>query len=317
MSKVKAEQILVDKRARLMHMVAKHFSQRAVEKMRRAVSAADRAAALHTNRSLDAVTYLERSALQHAVMHVFAALVLLDVIDFKETFALDFAMVAQLAAHLGIEAGAVKHDDRLAALADLIAKSAFGNDGQHLCLAFCAVISDKHRVRHGFAEFNAGPAEVAQRLARFACAYALLLHQILEFIGVDAHSLVGAHLDRQIDRETVGVIKLERVGTGEGGLPFCLVLGKQIGEDLHAGVDRLVKALFLGADYLSDIILLFAKLGILALVFMDDGIDDLVKESVVHAKQLAVACSPAQQAAQDIAASLVRGQNAVADQERG
>ena len=226
-------------------------------------------------------------------------------------------MVAQLAAHLGIEAGTVKHDDRLAAFADLIAKSAFGNDGQNLCLAFCAVISDEHRVGHGFAEFNAGPAEVAQRLARFACAYALLLHQILEFIGVDAHSLVCAHLDRQIDRETVGVIKLERVGTGEGGLPFCLVLGKQIGEDLHAGVDRLVKALFLGADHLSDIILLFAKLGILALVFMDDGIDDLVKESVVHAKQLAVTRSPAQQTSQNIAASLVRGQNAVADQERG
>ena len=230
-------------------------------------------------------------------MHVFAALVLLDVIDLECSIALDFAMVAQLAAHLGIEAGAVKHDDRLAALADLIAKSAFGNDGQNLCLAFCAVISDEHRVGHGFAEFNAGPAEVAQRLARFACTNTLLLHQILEFIGVDAHSLVCAHLDRQIDREAICVVKLEGVSSGEGGLPFCLMLGKQIGKDLHAGVDRLVKALFLGADDLGDIILLLAKLGILALVFMNDSINDLVKKCVVHAKQLAVTGSPTQQAA--------------------
>ena len=75
------------------------------------------------------------------------------------------------------------------------------------------------------------------------------------------------------------------------------MLGKQIGKDLHAGVDRLVKALFLGADDLGDIILLLAKLGILALVFMNDSINDLVKKCVVHAKQLAVTGSPTQQAA--------------------
>ena len=49
----------------------------------------------------------------------------------------------------------------------------------------------------------------------------------------------------------------------------------------------------------------------MALVFLDDGLHDLIEEGVVDAQELAVAGSPAQQTAQDVAAALVGGQHAV------
>ena len=98
-------------------------------------------------------------------------------------------------------------------------------------------------------------------------------------------------------------------------LALCLVALQHLGEDLHAAVDGLGEVLFLGADDAGDIGLLFAQLGVLALVLMDDGVDDLIEERLVDAQQLAVARGAAQKPAQDVAAALVGGQDAVADHE--
>ena len=48
----------------------------------------------------------------------------------------------------------------------------------------------------------------------------------------------------------------------------------------------------------SHICLLLAQLRVLALVFMDDGVNDLIEEGLIHAQKLAVAGSPAEQAAE-------------------
>ena len=90
---------------------------------------------------------------------------------------------------------------------------------------------------------------------------------------------------------------------------------QHLGEDLHAAVDGLGEVLLLGADDAGDIGLLFAQLRVLALVLMDDGVDDLIEERLVDAQQLAVARGAAEQAAQDVAAAFVGGQDAVADHE--
>ena len=90
---------------------------------------------------------------------------------------------------------------------------------------------------------------------------------------------------------------------------------EHFGEDLHAAIDGLGEVFFLGADDAGDIGLLFAQLGVLALVFMDDSVHDLIEERFVHAQQLAVTRGAAEQAAQDVAPALVGGENAVADHE--
>ena len=55
----------------------------------------------------------------------------------------------------------------------------------------------------------------------------------------------------------------------------------------------------------------------MAPVLVDDGAAHLIEEGLVHPQQLAVAGSPAQQAAQHIAPALVGGQHAVADHKHG
>ena len=90
------------------------------------------------------------------------------------------------------------------------------------------------------------------------------------------------------------------------------MLGEQGCEYLHSGVDGLCEALLLAFDNTGDIVLLLTQLGILALIFMDNGVDDFIKERLVHAKELSVTGSSSEQTAQHIAAPLVRGQDTVA-----
>ena len=65
------------------------------------------------------------------------------------------------------------------------------------------------------------------------------------------------------------------------------------------------KLFFFGLDDTGDIRLLFAQLRVLALVFVHNGVDDLIKERMIDAQQLSVPRRAAQQAAQDVAAPFV------------
>ena len=83
------------------------------------------------------------------------------------------------------------------------------------------------------------------------------------------------------------------------------MLSKDGGENLHTGVDGLCKVFLLALDDAGDVLLLLAKLGILAFVFVDNSVNNLIQEGLIHAEQLTVACSSAQKPAQDIASALV------------
>lgn len=111
-------------------------------------------------------------------------------------------------------------------------------------------------------------------------------------------------------REAVGVIELEGICTGENGFVVFLMLRQHLGENAHAAVDRAGKVLLLYADDAGDIGGALAQVGIVALVLVDDRLNNITQERMVHAEQLAVAGSAAEQAAQHIAAALIRGQHA-------
>ena len=83
------------------------------------------------------------------------------------------------------------------------------------------------------------------------------------------------------------------------------MLGEQAAVYLHACVDGLGKAVLLALDNAGYILLLFAQLGVLALVFMYNGVYNAVKEGLVNAQKLSVARSSSQKSAQNIASSLV------------
>ena len=286
--------------------------------MRGRVRAHDRLAAVNIDARRDGLLDLQAAGAQHAVMQELAGLVLLDVGHLKErTVGFNDAVVGHLTAHLGVKRRAVEHEHALLALVDLRADLAVADNGKDRALILRTVIAGELCRRRLEAEIHTGPRQIAERLARFSCAHALLLHELAERILVHGHVLLLHHLAGQVDRETVGIIELERIRAGEHTLVLGLVLGEQVGKDVHAGIDGLGEILLLVADDAGDIRLLLAQLGILALVFVHDHVHDLIQKRLIDAEQLAMARSAAQQAAQHVAASLVRGQDAVRDHHDG
>ena len=136
---------------------------------------------------------------------------------------------------------------------------------------------------------------------------ALGLHLGLEAGPVQGHALVLDHLLGEVHGEAVGVVELEGVAAGELGLPLGLVGVQELGENLQPAVDGFGKVLLLGADDLGDVVLLLPQVLVLALVLVDDGVDDLVEEGLVDPQELAVAGRPAEQPPQDVAPALVEG----------
>ena len=190
-------------------------------------------------------------------------------------------------------------------------------DGQNPAGVLVPVIAGERSRGAVKPQLNACPRKIAERLARLARAHALLLHERAEAFLVHSHALFLHHLVRQVKREAVGVIQLERVRAGEHLFALGLMLREQICKNTHPGVDRLVEVFLLRFDDAGDIALLLTQLRILALVFMHHGIHHTVEERIVFAQQLAVARGATQQAAQDIAAPLVRREHAVADHHDG
>ena len=88
---------------------------------------------------------------------------------------------------------------------------------------------------------------------------------------------------------------------------------KKLIKYLHAGVDGLGKIFLLSPDDAGNVLLLVAKLGVLAFVLVYDHVDDLIEERLVHAEELSVTRGAAEQTAEDIAPALVGGKDAVAD----
>ena len=317
--KVEAQTIRLHQRAGLMDVVAQHLLQRGIQQVGGGVGAAHGAAALRIDGGGNAVAHMEGAPQQLAVVHILAALVLLDVGHHKlRAVGGDDAVVGHLTAHLGVERGLIQHHDGVHAADDLLHQLPIGHDGQHIgVVQLVILVAGKHGGGHILAELHAGPAQIAQRLAGLAGALLLLGHQGLEGRLVHGHALLGHHLRRQVDGEAEGIVQLEGVAAGKHRLALLLVSCQHLAVDTHTAVDGAGEILLLGADDLGDIALLLPQVGVLALVLMHHRVHHLIQERLVDAQQLAVAGGAAQQTAQHIAAALVAGQDAVADHECG
>ena len=247
-------------------------------------------------------------------MQILVSFVLLDIVNYKvrklavlnilEAEA-DLALIGKLTAHLGVERGFIHNDDSLAAFAYLACKLITVYNRKNSRGVGELIIARKLRRSCVKAEVDALPAEVAESFSRLASTDALLLHESLEFVHIKRHALVNEHFGCHIHGEAVGIIKLECVSAGEHGLALCLVLLEQAVVYLQAGVDGLCEAVLLAFNDAGYILLLFAQLGILALVFVNNGVDDLIKERLVNAQELTVTRSSSEKSAQDIATPLV------------
>ena len=89
------------------------------------------------------------------------------------------------------------------------------------------------------------------------------------------------------------------------------------GKNAHTAVDGTAEILFLNLHDAGNIRGTFPKVGVVALVLLNNGFYNLVQEGRIHAQQLAMPGSPAEQTAQNIASALVAGQNSIGNHEGG
>ena len=161
-------------------------------------------------------------------MHELATLVFLYMIDLEdESILLNPSGVRKLSAHLRVKNAAVQHQDGFFPLGNNTAQFAFHNDGKDIGFAFFLLIADEIRFRDLLTEAYAGPAEISKGFAGLSGAFALFLHQGVESLLIDSHALVIAHLHGQIQRESICVVELESISSGEYDLALLFVRVQQ------------------------------------------------------------------------------------------
>ena len=115
------------------------------------------------------------------------------------------------------------------------------------------------------------------------------------------------NLFRKLPRESKRIVKTEADIAGKRFFPFLLQRLDLAAKKLYALIQRRCKAIFLQADNLLDVIFLLNKCFKIACttVDIDDCFHRTLKEFILDTEHTAMADGTAENAAEDVAASLV------------
>ncbi len=147
-------------------------------------------------------------------------------------------------------------------------------------------------------------------------AAALLGHQFAEAELVDLQAGLGGHLESELDREAVGVVQGEGVRAGDRSGAGCLGGAGDLVEQPRTRHQRAIERGLLGDRDAPDPVEIGDEFGIRRAHRVAHGGHQLADDRALDAQQLGRADHPAQQPAQHVAASVVAGGDAVADQDR-
>ena len=157
------------------------------------------------------------------------------------------------------------------------------------------------------------------RLAVGLRLLALRPERRLEPRDVHGVSALARHELREIDREAVPVVEDERLlarnRPAQRGRALGRLARRQLVEARHAGVDRRQEALLFGRRRVDDVLRALEQLRINAAHALDDRLDDRGQRRLEPAEEPRVPNGAPQDAAEDVAAPLVRGEHAVGEQE--
>src|SRR5438445_822218 len=126
------------------------------------------------------------------------------------------------------------------------------------------------------------------------------LHQPRVLLVVDTEAALARELLRQLDREAVGRLERERVVAGD------LAPGGRLFEELHTALERLAEALLLRREHLPDLARVVDERRVRLAHLLDHGFREAGQERRLHADAQTMLGGAADDAAQDIAAPLVR-----------
>src|SRR5690606_39419622 len=124
------------------------------------------------------------------------------------------AGVADLAAALGIERGAVENDDCRLALPDRLDRAAVAQQRDHLGAARGELFVAEEFRRRQLRDQLGRQAGAAAELAGAARAFALLFHQVLVVLHrrrLELRATLAQDVGDQVRRAAVGVVELEQV----------------------------------------------------------------------------------------------------------
>ena len=223
------------------------------------------------------------------------------------------ALVADLSAALCVERGLVEDDAGLFAVRDLVDELAVLPDGDDLGLFGLRVnrqfrYVDTREIRH---------SDALVLGAGISRALALLVHGLVEALFVEVEAVLVQDLFGELPREAERVVEAEADFTRQLLLAVSFQCLDLLIEQVHALVERRGKAVFLDADDFLDVVVLSDELAEVAGIAIDfnDGVNSALEELALDAEHAAVADGAAQDAAQHIAAALIRRQDAVHDHD--
>ncbi len=260
--------------------------------------------------------------LDDALVHVDTGDRLLAVADLDDGTGvdLDAAGVADLATALGVEGGAVEDDLDLVALGGGRGGGTVDEDADDRGLALGVGVADEVGGTGLVGDLTVGAGAGVPGLLGLGVglgALPLLLHQAAEAVLVHGEALLGGHLQGEVDREAPGVMEQEGLVAGQDGAAGGLGVADGRVEDVGAGLQRLEEGVLLGEGDLLDALAVGDELRVLLAHHLDHGVDQVLDDRAGGAEQAHVADGAAHDAAQHVAAALVAGGDAVADEHHG
>ena len=227
------------------------------------------------------------------------------------------AGVAHLSARLAVERG-LQRDHEAGASGQALHRFAFGvEEGHDAAGRGQAVVADElgfHSAAQQSRELS-GQALVAGAGPGFLGFLLLHGHVLAEARLVHTEALLFGDVVDDIERKSIGVIKLEGRGTGNGFVPAGSEGGHFVLQNAQTLVQSLAEAFFFLAHDTDHEFLAGDELREGFAHLPHDLGRGLAKERLVKAQKLAETVGPANQTAQHVASPLVGGQHAVGQQK--
>ena len=277
------------------------------------------AAALHVNLCHNIGTDVSLALAHDGAVNAQALDGLLNVLNVNdEAVTGDNTGVGCLATGLGVERGFIQDD------LDLVAGLGGGHghavhqDGAQLGFGAQLGVTgeDGAALVHELTQLGEVGEGALLSLGVSLCAVALLGHQLAEGLLVNLHAGLGGHLEGQVNREAVGVVQCEGLGAGNGVRAVLLSGGHGLFQALGTGLDGVQERLLLGVGNAGDALEVVSHVRESTLHRVTRSREQHGQAGLGHAQQAHSADRAAHQAAQNVAAALVRGGHAVGNQHQ-
>ncbi|MNU71875.1 hypothetical protein D3C71_613170 [compost metagenome] len=318
MRNVEAQALGRDQRTLLGDVRAEHLAQRLVQQVGGGVVGAQTRTTVMIDRQLHGFVELQSTLGNGAQMHEQAFALFLGVGNGKGAIvAGDHAGIAHLATGLAIKRCLVDDDLYRLALGGAVHRLAVLDDRLNDAFGGFSIVTEEFGRAELFLQFEpdgfgrlvagAGPVRASFRL--------LALHGVGEAGNIDADLTGAQRILRQIERETIGVVKLE------GGFAVqhvALVQGRGgVGEKRQAAFQGLAETGFLKLQRFGNQRLGANQFRIGAAHLLHECRQQLVDQRLARAEKFGMAHGATHDAAQDITAAFIGRQDAIGDQEGG